>query len=52
MPQRIEALKNWLATLPMIGDFSIEPASGDASFRRYFRIETGGQSYVVMDVHP
>ncbi len=52
MPQRIEALKNWLATLPMIGDFSFEPASGDASFRRYFRIETGGQSYIAMDAPP
>jgi aminoglycoside/choline kinase family phosphotransferase len=52
MPQRIEALKTWLASLPMIGDFDFAPASGDASFRRYFRITTGERSYIVMDAPP
>jgi aminoglycoside/choline kinase family phosphotransferase len=52
MPQRIQALKNWLSSLPMIGDFSFEPASGDASFRRYFRIGTEGGSYIAMDAPP
>ncbi len=52
MPQRIEALKAWLASLPMIGDFSFEPASGDASFRRYFRIRTARQSFIAMDAPP
>ncbi|MDP3858528.1 MAG: phosphotransferase [Stagnimonas sp.] len=28
------------------------PASADASFRRYFRVEAGGQSWVVMDAPP
>lgn len=27
-------------------------ASGDASFRRYFRVETGAQSFIVMDAPP
>ena len=52
MPQRIRALKNWLSSLPMIDDYSFEPASGDASFRRYFRIGTGGGSYIAMDAPP
>jgi N-acetylmuramate 1-kinase len=52
MPQRIEALKSWLASLPMIGEYQIEPASGDASFRRYFRVTTGDCSYIAMDAPP
>ncbi len=52
MPQRIEALKTWLASLPMIGDFDFAPASGDASFRRYFRVTTGDRSYIAMDAPP
>ena len=52
MPQRIEALKTWLASLPMIGDHDFTPASGDASFRRYFRVTTGDRSYIAMDAPP
>jgi aminoglycoside/choline kinase family phosphotransferase len=52
MPQRLEQLKKWLATLPEISDFSFEPASTDASFRRYFRIHENGKSYIVMDAPP
>ncbi|MEJ2590395.1 MAG: phosphotransferase [Candidatus Thiodiazotropha sp.] len=52
MPQRIEALKAWLSTLPEVGDFTLEPASGDASFRRYFRITTADGSYIAMDAPP
>ncbi|MGD9169823.1 MAG: phosphotransferase [Candidatus Thiodiazotropha sp.] len=52
MPQRIEQLKKWLASLPEISDFSFEPASIDASFRRYFRICENGKSYIAMDAPP
>ncbi|MBL3589495.1 MAG: phosphotransferase [gamma proteobacterium endosymbiont of Lamellibrachia anaximandri] len=52
MPQRIEQLKNWLSSLPEIESYTFEPASGDASFRRYFRIETGDKSYIAMDAPP
>ncbi|MEJ2694988.1 MAG: phosphotransferase [Candidatus Thiodiazotropha sp.] len=52
MSQRIEALKSWLESLPMIGDYDFEPASGDASFRRYFRITTGDRNYIAMDAPP
>src|ERR1700691_4470838 len=30
----------------------IEPASADASFRRYFRVTRGGDTYIVMDAPP
>ncbi|MBL3527854.1 MAG: phosphotransferase [gamma proteobacterium endosymbiont of Lamellibrachia anaximandri] len=52
MPQRIEQLKNWLSSLPEIESYTFEPASGDASFRRYFRIETGDKRYIAMDAPP
>jgi len=31
---------------------SFAPASADASFRRYFRVESGGESWIVMDAPP
>jgi aminoglycoside/choline kinase family phosphotransferase len=52
MPQRIEQLKTWLASLPELSEFSFEPASNDASFRRYFRIRQNGKSYIAMDAPP
>ena len=49
---RLERLKAWLAgQLPDIG-FSIQPASADASFRRYFRVTTAATSYIAMDAPP
>jgi aminoglycoside/choline kinase family phosphotransferase len=52
MPQRIEQLKTWLASLPELSEFSFESASNDASFRRYFRLREGEGSYIVMDAPP
>ena len=52
MPERIEQLKAWLESLPEIGSYTFEPASGDASFRRYFRIGVEGGTYIVMDAPP
>jgi len=52
MPHRIKQLKNWLNSLPQLGEFGFEPASGDASFRRYFRIQTEDRSYIAMDAPP
>ena len=40
---RLSTLKTWLKTLPStfkLDVTSIEPASSDASFRRYFRVQT------------
>jgi len=51
---RAEQLRRWLAATLGGGDFSIAPASDDASFRRYFRIRRGEAqpSLVVMDAPP
>ena len=48
---RLEALHAWLA--PQLGaDYALEPASADASFRRYFRITTGEGTRIAMDAPP
>jgi hypothetical protein len=52
---RLEALKCWLGSLaaPAMKIGSLRPASSDASFRRYFRVDgTGNDSYIVMDAPP
>lgn len=52
--QRLSELKLWLASLPAALQVStIRPASADASFRRYFRIDsTDGNSFIAMDAPP
>ncbi|MCU7915132.1 MAG: phosphotransferase [Candidatus Thiodiazotropha sp. (ex Gloverina cf. vestifex)] len=52
MARRIEQLMAWLKLLPGLDEFTFEPASGDASFRRYFRIQTSTLSYIAMDAPP
>jgi aminoglycoside/choline kinase family phosphotransferase len=49
--QRLNELRHWL-TGHIPGSFSLSPASADASFRRYFRISTGAQSWIGMDAPP
>lgn len=50
--QREQMMLDWLAAVTG-GDFTAPaPASGDASFRRYFRIMTAGGSAIVMDAPP
>lgn len=50
--QRLALLQNWLARRFAKGSFSLTPASEDASFRRYFRIFSDGQSWIAMDAPP
>lgn len=50
--RRIEQLVTWIESLPQVGAFTLEPASGDASFRRYFRVSTEQQSFIAMDAPP
>ncbi|MBQ0841288.1 MAG: phosphotransferase [Gammaproteobacteria bacterium] len=50
--ERKQLLIKWLKTVLVTSEFSCEPASSDASFRRYFRLIVGSQSYVVMDAPP
>lgn len=50
--ERLEHLRQW--TGQQLGWLAIEltPASVDASFRRYFRVEQSDVSYIVMDAPP
>ena len=52
MPQRVEALSRWLEHVLGRGGLRVAPASADASFRRYFRVEGAGESRIVMDAPP
>lgn len=49
---RLEQLEQWLAGLFGSRDFTLTTASADASFRRYFRVTRGNQSWIVMDAPP
>ena len=52
---RRQALQQWLASLdPALGLLpdTLAPASSDASFRRYFRVQTGAGPRIVMDAPP
>ncbi|MEI6353387.1 MAG: phosphotransferase [Methylococcus sp.] len=49
---RYQLMMQWLETDLGLAIKTIQPASTDASFRRYFRAEIGHQSYIVMDAPP
>ncbi len=49
---RLEALKNWINNSLNWKEISIEVASADASFRRYFRIGYNNKTYIAMDAPP
>jgi N-acetylmuramate 1-kinase len=52
---RLNQLKEWLATVMAVQVLpeSLRPASSDASFRRYFRVDApDGATYIVMDAPP
>ena len=49
---RTELMQDWLQQQFPDGGWSIEPASADASFRRYFRVTANGASHIVMDAPP
>ena len=52
---RLDLIRGWLSQLPltfMLDSNSLVPASSDASFRRYFRVQAASQqnpTYIVMD---
>jgi len=52
LDKRLEALKQWLVQELGLTDYEIAPASADASFRRYFRVQHNGSSFIVMDAPP
>jgi N-acetylmuramate 1-kinase len=49
---RLEALDAWLRDALGGRPFSREPASADASFRRYFRVFCEGRTWIAMDAPP
>jgi aminoglycoside/choline kinase family phosphotransferase len=52
---RLDSLRHWLRGLPAslaLQPDTLRPASSDASFRRYFRLDAGSGSVVVMDAPP
>lgn len=49
---RLGELRSWLETGLGLRLERLEPASSDASFRRYFRAGTAEHSYIVMDAPP
>jgi aminoglycoside/choline kinase family phosphotransferase len=54
-PERHAHFTQWLASLPAdlaLQPHTLRPASADASFRRYLRLESGRGSLVVMDAPP
>jgi len=50
--ERIQLLKNWLNSELDSSDYGLEPASSDASFRRYFRINHNNKTLIAMDAPP
>jgi N-acetylmuramate 1-kinase len=49
---RLEQLTAWAAQQLHSGTLAVQPASADASFRRYFRLSAGERSWIVMDAPP
>ena len=52
MDKRKQIIRNWIETLYPGEVFRLAPASSDASFRRYFRLEKQQHSLIVMDAPP
>jgi N-acetylmuramate 1-kinase len=54
-PVRETAFQQWLSALEgphKLVRNSLRPASSDASFRRYFRVDAAGDSLIIMDAPP
>lgn len=49
---RLQLLERWLQNQFPDQRFALEPASADASFRRYFRITLGDKTWIAMDAPP
>lgn len=54
-PRREAAFHGWIAGVAAahaLQPATVRPASADASFRRYLRVDGAGRSYIVMDAPP
>ena len=49
---RLQQLTDWLKSTLESDDIHITVASADASFRRYFRVESHGKTWIAMDAPP
>ncbi len=49
---RLRELGDWLVRDCGLSPDALEPASSDASFRRYFRVTSGGETFIAMDAPP
>jgi N-acetylmuramate 1-kinase len=49
---RLADLRRWVDGIDAAAGGMLTPASGDASFRRYFRLQKGNESFIVMDAPP
>ena len=49
---RILTLLDWLENDCLLPVSLCEPASNDASFRRYFRVTIEGNTFIAMDAPP
>ncbi len=52
MDIRLKEINQWLQDDLKIKNYTIEPASADASFRRYFRVSSDGETSIIMDAPP
>lgn len=50
--ERLHLLESWIKEQFPTQSFTLQPASADASFRRYFRIFFSDQTMIVMDAPP
>ena len=49
---RLTDIKKWIESSLTIQNYTIEIASADASFRRYFRLLSADDSWIIMDAPP
>jgi aminoglycoside/choline kinase family phosphotransferase len=52
LTERYDRLTRWVGTVLGTNAFTLEPASSDASFRRYWRARHGGGTLILMDAPP
>lgn len=52
MDTRLNALTRWVHQQPGFEQATLSPVSGDASFRRYFRVATPSSQRIAMDAPP
>lgn len=52
MTERLDRAREWAESTLDVSGVDLRPASSDASFRRYFRLRSNGQSKILMDAPP